>query len=194
MDIIRYGDLAEVPWKNGGGITRNIAAANSGERTAWRLSRADVAGDGAFSLFPGLVRILTVVTPGGMTLTHPGGTLQADAWDPVRFDGGWEVMAHLREGPLTDLNLMFDPTLCAGSVVTRRGPCTLAVVPPVPGYAALHVLAGQPRLDDQSLQVGDTAFPAAAASLRLGGGDAVLDIALRYLDQSNAITCVMAAR
>ena len=46
MRIIRFNDLTETPWKNGGGITREIGEARQDGSLIWRLSMADVAGDG----------------------------------------------------------------------------------------------------------------------------------------------------
>lgn len=194
MEILRRSELVDVPWKNGGGITRNIAVATLGTHTAWRLSRADVAEDGAFSSFSGLVRILTVVSGTGMVLEHPDGTLDADPWQPVRFGGELDVFARLKAGPLTDLNLMFDPRLCDGTVTTLRGPQEHAIDPPGAGLIALHVLAGQPKLGARHLGTGDTAFLDTRSHLDLCEGAAVLRIDLTYLDQSKAIRFSIAER
>ena len=194
MQILRYNALVDVAWKNGGGITRNIALATCGDQMAWRLSRADVAQDGAFSNFAGLERILTVVSGTGMVLEYLGGEIDADPWQPVCFGGDLDVFSRLKDGPLTDLNLMFDPRLCDGSVTALRGPLDCAVNRAKPGMTALHVLAGQPTLGSQPLEVGDTAFLDARAQLNLGKGDAVLEIAVRYLDQSKAIKFSIAER
>lgn len=194
MDILRYGQLIDIPWKNGGGITRNIASATCEAQTVWRLSRADVAQNGAFSNFAGLVRILTVVSPTGMVLEHPDGELNADPWQPVQFDGALKVFSRLKDGPLTDLNLMFDPSMCEGSVTPLRGPFDDAMIPPEHGMTALHVLSGQPTLGTQHLSIGDTAFPDDAVPLRLGEGDAVLEITVRYLDHSKVINFSIAER
>ena len=48
--IFRQCDLVETPWKNGGGITRNIAKEQDKTGTLWRLSMADVDGDGQVSV------------------------------------------------------------------------------------------------------------------------------------------------
>jgi len=194
MDILRFRNLVDVPWKNGGGITRNIAFGSCDGATAWRISRADVAENGAFSSFAGLVRVLTVVSDTGMELRYPGGVLHADPWVPVRFDGALDVESWLKDGPLTDLNLMFDPEFCEADVTVLRGSRCEALHPPVAGMTALHVLAGQPKLDTQGLGVGDTAFIDSAAVLDLGATDAVLVITLKYLDQSKAITLAIADR
>ncbi|XES00502.1 HutD family protein [Streptomyces sp. S1D4-11] len=57
-----------VPWKNGGGVTREIVAWPEGADMGdfeWRVSLADVGGDGPFSAFADVDRILTMVEGGG---------------------------------------------------------------------------------------------------------------------------------
>lgn len=123
MKIIRASDLAEVRWKNGGGVTREIAVASTRGKIIWRLSIADVAVDGPFSDFTGLTRILTVIRGNGMDLISAQGRLPADLNRPVRFDGALEINSVLKDGPIRDLNLMFDPLFCDGDVVSVAGPC-----------------------------------------------------------------------
>ena len=72
------------PWKNGGGITREIAASPDGaalDAFDWRVSMAEVAAAGPFSRFEGVDRILTVLT-GELELSFPGRPRGAarDAW------------------------------------------------------------------------------------------------------------------
>ena len=69
--VIRNEDLVRVPWKNGGGTTAEVAAFPEGsgfETFGWRISMADVASDGPFSLFPGIDRTLIVVEGDGIEL------------------------------------------------------------------------------------------------------------------------------
>ena len=190
MEIIPLTDLFEIPWKNGGGITRNIVHATLGNKTVWRISRADVAQTGAFSSFPALERILTVVSDTGMTLEHPNGVLNADPCVPVKFSGALEVSAHLNDGPLTDLNLMFDPTICQGAVTILRGPS----VHEVADTKIFHVIAGQPALETQLLGAGDTVFIDHSSTLNLSKRDIVLQISITYLDQRNDIKLSIAER
>ena len=42
MQIIRREDLVATPWKNGGGITHEIARVSDGDGLLWRLSVAEV--------------------------------------------------------------------------------------------------------------------------------------------------------
>jgi environmental stress-induced protein Ves len=193
MKILRFTDLTEVPWKNGGGMTRNIAIGKMGNQTAWRLSRADVVQDGAFSEFAGLVRILTVVSNSGMVLEHAEGVLDADPLTPVRFDGGLKIYSRLKSGPLSDLNLMFSPSFCDGNVITRRGPYEQELALPKNGIVALHVLSGNLIISGTHLATGDTAFvDTRNAPFSLAQGDAVLEIRLSYLVQSDAIKLCIA--
>ena len=129
-----------------------------GDRRAWRLSLADVAENGDFSEFPGLSRILTVVSGAGMVLEHPTGKLDADLWVPVRFDGALNIKSRLKSGPLTDLNLIFDPTICGGDVTLRRGPLHQKTQRPSLGLIAVHALSGTPVVGGVHLNIGDTAL------------------------------------
>ncbi|MFN9927385.1 MAG: HutD family protein, partial [Phenylobacterium sp.] len=60
--LLRAADRLAVPWKNGGGITRELAVWPPGasfDDFVWRVSMAEVHQDGPFSSFPGVDRILT---------------------------------------------------------------------------------------------------------------------------------------
>lgn len=193
MSILRGKDLTEVPWKNGGGITRNIARGMSGEQVAWTLSSADVGHEGPFSNFEGLRRILTVVSGGAMDLMHEGGTLKAAPGVPVAFDGALPVASKLVDGPINVLNLMFDPERCLGSVTPHHGPGEVAIRPEPGVRRAVHVMRGTPRLAGQPLAIADTVFASAGMTLTLAEGDAILDIAVTLANQNADITLVIAS-
>lgn len=111
---IAYDDHRIVPWKNGLGMTREIATGGgtaSVDDWGWRLSMASVVQDGPFSLFPGIDRIIAVIEGDGMDLTDAAGTiLPLEPFEPVSFSGDDEWTGRLRNGPVRDLNIM-----------TRRG-------------------------------------------------------------------------
>lgn len=155
--IIRQCDLVETPWRNGGGITRNIAEERDAVGPLWRLSMADVDGDGAFSSFAGLTRILTVIKGDGMLLHGPDGVLQAGYANPVRFDGGTPVTATLTQGPIRDFNLMFDTARCDGDAQIVREAGVHKVGKAWQTYV-LHVIAGTASVEGETLGVGDTAI------------------------------------
>jgi environmental stress-induced protein Ves len=95
-------------WKNGGGVTWQIASEPPGAGYAfdWRISLAQVASDGPFSSFPDVDRILTVLE-GGMRLSVAGRApivLDPNA-APYSFPGDAACAAELIK-PVVDLNLM----------------------------------------------------------------------------------------
>lgn len=116
MKILRREDYRQVPWRNGMGQTEEVALqADMGApgQFDWRISMAPVMKDGAFSLFPDVDRILTVIEGEGLRLTWPqdGGDAQlCRPADPAAFPGDRACHAELLDGPILDLNVM-----------TRRG-------------------------------------------------------------------------
>lgn len=110
MRLIRAADHAVSVWKNGGGTTREIAAYPAGaslDDFDWRLSMATVSSDGPFSSFPGIDRILTVIS-GEMELAAPGheGVALSPDCEPFAFQGEAPIHARVMAGPVIDLNLM----------------------------------------------------------------------------------------
>ena len=115
MRLLRAADRAAVPWKNGGGVTREVAASQGAEGFDfdWRLSIAEVRLGGPFSTFPGVERALAVLQ-GSMMLKvagRPGVLLDSES-PPLLFPGDAATTADVVE-PVVDLNLM-----------TRRGAVT----------------------------------------------------------------------
>jgi environmental stress-induced protein Ves len=112
--LIRNEGLVRIPWKNGGGTTAEVAAFPEGsgfETFGWRISMADVASDGPFSVFPGIDRTLIVVEGNGIELDVEGIAYQLDETIPkLSFSGDDITNGRLLSGPTRDLNVM-----------TRRG-------------------------------------------------------------------------
>ena len=110
MQIIRREELVATPWKNGGGVTRQIACFPPGSDISdfdWRISTAEVAQDGAFSRFDGIDRRLHVLEGAGLELRFGGqGARQVRAGEHIAFAGEAEVFGALIDGPVTDLNIM----------------------------------------------------------------------------------------
>jgi environmental stress-induced protein Ves len=114
-NVIAWKGLTAEPWRNGGGVTRQILSRRrSGSDTwlpaadnwDWRLSIADVDIAGPFSSFPGMTRILTVIEGVSVTLTVDGAVEKVEKLEPFRFDGGAETSAVLPHGSIRDLNLI----------------------------------------------------------------------------------------
>ena len=127
--IIRADSLTPAPWKNGGGVTREIASGPPGaslDAFAWRLSLADVAADGAFSIFPGIDRVLVLLDGAGMRLTESDGHAHAlDAPNAIaRFAGETPIHATLIDGPTRDFNVMVRRDRARATVDVRRASCS----------------------------------------------------------------------
>jgi uncharacterized protein len=111
MKVLRALDYQQVPWKNGGGVTREVLVSWHDDRQLawdWRISIATVAQSGPFSNFPGIDRSIAVLDGEGMTLRLSGKrTVQLDqSTDPFAFSGEDAVMCDTLSGPTTDLNVM----------------------------------------------------------------------------------------
>lgn len=101
-------DVAPQPWKNGGGVTRELFTWPQPDAWALRLSVADIACDGPFSAFPGIDRWIAVLEGAGADLAAPFNQRITCDTTVYAFDGQYPVMCTLVDGPTRDLNLMVD--------------------------------------------------------------------------------------
>lgn len=143
MEVVRYAELAEIPWSNGLGVTREVARKDEGSGSAaflWRISIARIDGDAPFSALPGVDRSL-------MALGKDGVTLVVGNTDPrhlalheiVLFKGEDDVRPVGITRPSLDLNLMTRRDMASGtmSLCTVTHEATLSVRP---GDAAAAIL------------------------------------------------------
>ncbi|RYZ53017.1 MAG: DNA-binding protein VF530 [Proteobacteria bacterium] len=103
-------DYREMPWKNGGGSTTEIAiypeTASLNEPFLWRLSLAQLKESGPFSSFPGYDRSIVQLSGKPMTLKHDGhADKRLEPLVPYPFDGEWKTESVLSERA-EDFNLM----------------------------------------------------------------------------------------
>jgi environmental stress-induced protein Ves len=110
-DAIAIDSVASVPWKNGGGTTRQLAvgpADATADDFLWRLSIARIDAPGSFSVFSGIDRTILLWRGDGVTLRSPAWPDHRldDPRVPFRFRGEEEVVCDLLGGPTQDLNLM----------------------------------------------------------------------------------------
>lgn len=134
MRILRAADRVATPWKNGGGVTREIAAWPPGaglDAFDWRISLADVAADGPFSAFPGVDRVLTVIAGDGLVLEIEGRPVRLEPSAPLAFPGEAAVAARLTAGPIRDLNVMVRRDAWTATVQPWRGGRIMATGGPV---------------------------------------------------------------
>ena len=100
-------DVTPQPWRNGGGITRELLAWPQPADWQLRVSVAEIERDGPFSPFPGTERWFAVIDGAGVELAWAGGTTTLRCGDaPLNFTGEAATACRLLQGPTRDLNLM----------------------------------------------------------------------------------------
>ena len=128
INIIRASDLTPRPWKNGGGVTWEIAIDPPGaglEEFRWRISRARIEADGPFSLFPNCDRWITCVEGAGFALHFDDGVkLAVPPFLPVRFSGDRRATCRVA-GPCTDINVIARRDRIAAEVAIAPAPAAL---------------------------------------------------------------------
>jgi environmental stress-induced protein Ves len=105
-----------MPWKNGGGVTIDIAVAmlpgfvpGSWEGIVWRFSRTAIVTPGAFSDLSGYDRELALVSGEGLVLEIADGEIDVrQPFRPVRFAGETAMVSRLEAGPVEVVNLIGD--------------------------------------------------------------------------------------
>lgn len=106
---LRRHEYAAMPWRNGGGVTYEIAREpQAGVEFDWRLSLALIERSGPFSSFNGYRRVIALVSGSGCILhgidAQP--VRLAAPGDIALFSGAAAVTCELVAGPCSDLNLM----------------------------------------------------------------------------------------
>lgn len=163
---IEAGDLHPVPWKNGGGMTTELATGGdkqSPDGWSWRISMADVASDGPFSAFPGVDRLICVVEGEGMDLQfQDGGRLALERDRVMAFAGDVRAEGRLREGPVRDFNLMANRArhrieLAIGHGVTSAvrglGAAEIMLIHALEGPCVVSVDGGRPETLDPGVSL-----------------------------------------
>lgn len=132
MQQVRETDATPVPWRNGGGLTRELLAWPSAADWRLRLSVADVAQDGPFSPYPGVTRVFVVLQGEGVALDFEGRVHTVRPGDaPLVFAGEAAPGCRLLDGPVRDFNLM-----------ARGGRCALLPVDATPWFPPRGARAG----------------------------------------------------
>ncbi len=156
MRIIRNDDFREGRWRNGKGVSWDIASDPPGtEDFGWRLATALIETDVPFSLYPDTDRIFTLISGEGLDLDFEGGRslVVHQQFVPHPFACDVPAYCRLRKGPCRALNLFtrrgaWQATaeiLSSGAEITHDGPILL------------FALAGAADVDEASLGEGDAA-------------------------------------
>ena len=156
MKIIRQHEFREGRWRNGMGVSWDIASqADLENGFGWRLAIARIDADVPFSIYPGVDRFFTLIEGSGIDLDlEDTGTLACrDLFIPYPFPSDVPARCRLRAGPCRALNLFTrrDAWCATAEVMTRA--TDIAHDGPV----LLFALAGSADVDGVALGQGDAA-------------------------------------
>ena len=140
-----------MPWKNGGGVTVDIAvtmlpgfAAGGWDGIVWRLSRTAIVTSGAFSDLSGYDRELALVSGEGLVLETPVGEIDVRRpFKPVRFAGEASIVSRLEAGPVEVVNLIGDRARVSIGLCCLSGGAIRACLA---GAHIIHAAAGSCEL------------------------------------------------
>jgi environmental stress-induced protein Ves len=148
--------LAAAPWKNGGGVTREIACAPAGagmEGFDWRVSIATLDRSGPFSAFDGVDRVIMLLDGAGARLRSRDGEIDHrldTPHAPFAFDGGVALDCELLGGASSDFNVMARRGRLRAGVKVLRERTGIASAP----HGLLLALRGRWRLNDLDCAAG----------------------------------------
>lgn len=182
MTLTRLGpeNYTDMPWKNGGGVTRELLRLphpSRPEAFLARLSIATVAQSGPFSAFPGIDRTIMLLDGAGMALAVGGApeVIIGQTWQPFAFSGDAVTECRLLAGAVRDFNLMVarDTASAEFEVVTLANGQSRAVAG---GDVVLaYGLAGALVLQGETLEPETTLWGEVSGDVTLTGeGVAVL--------------------
>jgi environmental stress-induced protein Ves len=128
MPLVRFdrSTLPAQPWKNGGGVTREVLCLPQGsglEQFDWRVSIAHIARSGPFSAYPGIDRVIALLEGGGVYLRSADGAIDHrldTPLEPFAFRGEAEVQAELLGADCHDFNVMTRRAACSARVQVLR--------------------------------------------------------------------------
>ncbi len=134
------------PWKNGGGVTIDVAEAllpgfapGSWEGMVWRFGRTAIVTPGPFSDLSGFDRQQVLVSGQGLVLETAAGEIDVrQPFRPVRFAGETVIVSRLEAGPVEVVNLLGNRSLvsidlsCLAAGATNTCPAGIHII-----YAAV---------------------------------------------------------
>jgi len=126
ITIISPKEFKAIPWKNGLGVTTELAISKPGDihHFDWRLSIASVVENGVFSNFSGYQRNLILISGDGLTLQHDNQHVDTlnHILDIAHFDGGCETLGQLHNGAIKDFNIITNKKTTHTTVNCYRQP------------------------------------------------------------------------
>lgn len=131
-NIVPLDGVVPMPWKNGGGTTRELITWPNKDEWIWRMSVAEVKQGGPFSIFQGVQRWFAVLSGAGVTLDvvdaeHLSSHSLTGDSAPFCFDGEAAVNCQLLDGVTQDFNLMLHTNQTQGKMQRVSGTLKLCV-------------------------------------------------------------------
>jgi uncharacterized protein len=169
-NLVRLCDVAPAPWRNGGGVTRELAVSAGKGEWHWRMSVAEVDASGPFSCFEGVDRWFVVLEGTGVQLDVQGQTLRLKHNSaPFYFDGGATTYCTLLEGRTQDFNLMVRRSLAPARMLRINSSASFTLDAP-------KTIAAYAMNSGTTVQIGSQAVripPQSLAWTTLRAGDRV---------------------
>jgi uncharacterized protein len=149
LTYISAGEYTEQPWKNGGGITHEIAA-----DVFWRVSIATIDRDGPFSEYRGYDRTIVAIDGDPVQLRVGDEEIALEPFQPLEFPGEEEAYARVH-GSARDLNVMSRRDAFAHDVEIVAG--RQRFVLDEDEFAFVVAIDGDATVDGTTISAGDTA-------------------------------------
>ena len=160
MTLRRARNLVATPWRNGRGVTRDIATVSARDGALlWQASLAELTEDCDFSDYAGFDRVFTPVAGDAVALSHDGGPfVPCPLLTPHAFDGGARTQCQIGGQAGRAFNVVTAQGRHKADVQVLR----LAAQEPVPHGAVLHCWSGWLDARDGVAGPGDSLLDATA--------------------------------
>ncbi len=179
LRIIRQSEFIEGRWRNGQGVSWEIASHKEigAADFSWRFAKARIDNDVPFSIYPGMDRIFMMLDGGGMDLEFESGRVLHvhKKFVPHEFSCDVPLVCKLRGGPSMDLNLF-------AARGEWRADSDVEVVDGIRQFnfqnriTLIYALEGSFTFAGHALGVGDAAIIEGKATIECGGENAKLFI------------------
>ncbi len=185
LRLIRQSEMLEGPWRNGMGVSWEIAShkEQGASEFSWRFAKARIDRDVPFSIYSGIDRVFMQISGNGLDLEFEGGQVLAvhESNVPHAFACDIPLTCKLRDGPCFDLNLFTARGVyeAQASVLKLSGMETLDLAGVEAVFFALEgsvVLSGQGGAIQ--LQTGDAAVATLEQVTNLAGNSASLFVGI----------------
>lgn len=172
--IVRFSELAPVPWANGLGSTAEIYRDPADGPFRVRVSVATIDRDAPFSALPGVDRQLLALGPDALSLVVDGRRHTLRPHDVLAFAGEQAVASTGVHTEGRDLNLMLRRGEATGTLRAEALDGATTLVPPAGGILIVVALSGAVAAEGVPLSTLDAAVTAADLRLDGRGSTAVL--------------------